>query len=163
MSEQFNGVRIAGPEDENEIFDLLMLHYTENGMAQINSEKVTAVIRRGTRKEGGVIGVVPGDRGIKASIGLQLSQWWYTNDYHLEEMWNFVHPEHRRSRHAKNLILWAKWMSDQMHVPAVMGILTVTRLEPKMRLMQRQCPQIGALFAYGPVPSDQFNQRRVGR
>lgn len=157
--ETFEGVRLAGPQDEEEIYALLMLLYHENSLAKLKPEKVTAMIRKATRREGGFIGVVQGPDGIEATCGLLISQWWYTDDWHIEEVWNFVHPNHRRSNNAKNLISWAKWISDEMSLPLLMGILTKKQNVPKIRLIQRQLPQVGALFLHGSVPSDQFNQR----
>ena|ERR1700743_3799268 len=157
----FQGVRLAGPADEEEVYALLMLLYHENSLAKLKPEKVMAMIRKATRREGGFIGVIVGPDGIEATAGLLISQWWYTDDWHIEEMWNFVHPNHRRSNHAKNMILWSKWIADQMQLPLLMGILTKKQIAAKMRLIQRQMPQVGALFLHGSVPSDQFNQRRI--
>ncbi len=162
----FAGVRLAGPDDEDEVYDLLMKLYLENSMAELSSAKVRQTIRRATNEKDGFIGVIPGPDGLEATVGLFLSQWWYTDDWHVEEYWNFVHPDHRRTGHANRLISWSKWISDSLHMPMLMGILTKTQLEPKMRLFQRKMPQVGALFLHGKVVDDQYNQRgerRIGR
>lgn len=161
MAENFAGVRMARPEDEESVYALLMQLHAENGLSPVSEQKTRAMIRRATQKDGGIIGLIEGKDGIEASVGLLLTQWWYSEAWHLEEMWTFVHPDHRRTTHAKRLIEFAKWASDRMGVPLLMGILTRDRLAPKLRLYQRQIPQVGALFVHGALPADAFNQRRL--
>jgi len=93
----FAGVRMARPEDEESVYRLLMLLYEENALLPMSEEKVRAAIRAGTRGEGGIVGFIDGKSGIEASIGMALSQFWYTERWHLNEMWCFVHPDHRNS------------------------------------------------------------------
>jgi hypothetical protein len=157
----FSGVRLARPDDEAAVYALLLDLHGENALGSLAPAKVEAMLRRGTRGEGGVIGIIDGPRGIEASIGLVMTQWWYSEEWHLEEMWNFVHPDHRRSTHAKKLVEFAKWTSDRLGVPLLLGILTRHRLLPKMRLLQRQMPQVGALFLHNADTNDTFAQRRL--
>lgn len=165
------GVKRATQEDEEPLFAFLCSLHDENGMAPMSEPKVRAMIERGTRNQGGIIGLIEGPKGIEASVGLILGCWWYTDKYHLEEMWTYVHPNYRKNNctgdsHAKRLIEFAKWCSDEMsrsageRIPLLMGILTKKRLEPKMRLYQRQSSQAGALFAWPPLEGA-FNQRRL--
>ena len=125
----------------------------------MEESKVRAMIRRGTRKEGGVIGVIDGKNGAEATVGMVLSQWWYSSSWHMEEVWNFVHPDHRHSGHAKHLISFAKWTADKLSVPLIMGILTRDRVAAKIRLYQREIPQVGALFLHGATLTGAINQK----
>ena len=52
------GVRFATPEDEEQIFALLMLLHSENGWFGVNDQKVRDGIKIGTRRQGGFIWVV---------------------------------------------------------------------------------------------------------
>lgn len=164
------GVRKAVPADEQRIFDHLMVLHGENGLAPVSEKKVRVEIARATRTQGNIIGLIDGPEGggIEASIGMKLATFWYTDKFHWEELWIFVHPQFRRSTHAKRLIGFAKWCRDEMSraagedVNLFVGILTLKALEPKLRLYQRNFPQVGALFAYGPVPNETFNQRHLG-
>lgn len=140
--------RLAGRRDEPAIYDLLMLLYDENAMAPLSVEKVQRMIKAGTRGQGGVIGVIDGPHGIEASVGLKLAQWWYSDDWHLEEMWAHVHPSHRQGDHAQSLIDFAKGCAARLKLPLLMGILTHHRATAKIRLYQRQIPQVGALFLH---------------
>lgn len=166
------GVRHARPGDEDQVYDHLMILHSENGLAPVSEAKVRGEIRCATRGEGNIIGLIDGPPrdgkpAIEASIGMRLGTFWYTDKFHWEEMWIFVHPRYRRSNHAQRLIGFAKWCRDEISRQAgedinlYVGILTLKQVEPKLRLYQRSFPQVGATFAYGVVPEGAFRQRRV--
>lgn len=161
------GVRHAQPADEDAIFKLMMLAHAENGLFSVDEAKTRAMIQRATQRQHAMIGLIDGPTGIEGLICLVIAQYWYTTQLHLEELMNFVHPDHRRTTHAKRLIEYAKYWqrgltSSDEKIPLIMGIMTHRRLEPKLRLYQRQLPQIGAVFQFGgDAPPDAFNQRRL--
>lgn len=156
----FPGVRFAGPQDDAALLAHCILNDKENGFFKVNWDKVKATIALGTGHQGGVIGVIDGPKGIEASAAFIFAQWWSTDDWHLEEIWTFVHPEHRKSTHAKKLYEFGKWLSDEMDkMPVLFGVLTTNRMAPKVRLAQRQLPQVGALFMHNMVVGDSYNQR----
>lgn len=165
------GVRHARPEDEDAVLALMRLAHDENGLFSMDEEKTREMIRRCTARRFALLGVIDGqtsDCPIEGVIALVIASYWYTCEHHLEEIMNFVHPDHRRSTHAKQLIAWAKWCQqglsqEGLHVPLIMGIMTHKRLEPKIRLYQRQMPQIGAVFQVGLDTPDSFSQRRLAR
>ncbi len=164
-NDNFPGVRLARPEDEEPIYRLLLELYAENALLPMSEAKARAAIRAGTRGEGGIVGVIDGPQGIEGSIGMAFSSFWYTDAVHLNELWCFVHPAHRQSTHAKRLIEFAKWCADRLsasgtRVPLLLGIVTRHRLLPKLRLFQRQAPQVGAIFMHGVDMADTFGQRR---
>lgn len=162
-------VRRAVQGDEERVFTFLRGLHAENGMVPMSDDKVMGMINRGTHQAppGVMIGLIEGDKGIEASIGLVLSQWWYADRWHLEELWNYVGPPYRKSTHCKRLIGFAKWCAEQLTengkepIPLLMGIITKQDLEQKMRLYQRQMPQIGALFGYGTPVQGLYKQRRL--
>lgn len=159
----FAGVRMARPEDEEPVYRLLLRLYDENALMPMSETKVRATIRSGTRGEGGIVGVIDGEDGIEASIGMALSSFWYSEACHLNELWCFVHPDHRASTHARRLVEFGKWCADRLstaerRVPLLLGIVTRHRLLPKLRLFQRQAPQVGALFMHGVEVPDSFTQ-----
>lgn len=143
-----SSVRVITAADEEAVYDLLMLLYAENAMASMSEAKVRGMIRRATEKQGGLIGIIEGPDGVEASIGLILNTWWYSDEWHLEEMWTFVHPDHRKSSHARDLIDFAKWAAEAMSVPLLMGILTQHKADAKVRLYRSMIPQVGALFVH---------------
>lgn len=160
----FAGVRMARPEDEEPVYRLLLHLYDENALLPMSETKVRATIRAATRGEGGIVGVIEGKDGIEASIGMALSSFWYSEACHLNELWCFVHPDHRVSTHARRLIEFGKWCADRLsseeqRVPLLLGIVTRHRLFAKLRLFQRQVPQVGAIFMHGIDVADSFAQR----
>lgn len=162
---EFTGVRFAVPADEDGLFEILTLAHADNGLFTMDEGKVRDMIRRATERTGGMIGVIAGPERIEGVIMMIMSNYWYTNDTHLEELANFVHPLHRRSTHAKRLLEFAKWcqrgLSKDINIPLLVGILTLHKLEPKMRLYQRMLPQVGAVFQCGLDVPDAFNQRKL--
>lgn len=177
------GVVFAKPGDEQALYEHLLNLHNENGLFPINNEKVRAAIHSWlTPLANGLmqnlVGIIRGpEKRIEASIGLTLSDVWYSDHMQLLERWIYVEPQHRATSHAKNLVRFAKWYADTLNaaleatggdqqiVPLSIGILTEKDLVPKMRLYQREgLQQIGATFMYPPIRQDAeyFNQRRLG-
>jgi hypothetical protein len=145
-------VRIAQQADEREIFDLLMLLAEENALAPVNDIKVLTMIRRATERRDGVIGIIdaPDGEGIAASVGIVMGSWWYTEAWHNEEMWSFVHPDYRRGNgnYAQKLIQFSKWWTEQLGMPLLMGVLSTKRTVGKVKLYARNVPLAGALYLW---------------
>jgi len=142
-------VRLATPADEDQIYWLMKEAHLEQPIFPMDEQKIRKFIRHATTRKGGVIGVIEGPRGLEAYILAVLSSYWYTESWHLEELSNFVHPNHRKTNHAKHLIQFAKWFSEQLGLPLIMGILSTKRLEGKIKLYTRQgIIPCGALFAH---------------
>jgi GNAT superfamily N-acetyltransferase len=154
-------VRAAVVGDEDAIFELLRMELREvaEGVAPPSFEKIMRFIRMGTEGKGVVIGVIESPEGdIVATVGMISEQWWFTESWHISELWNFVHPDHRRSQHAHDLIQFTKWASDEWtrrfgyQVFLVTGVLTTRRVHDKIRFYRRMLTQAGAWFLY-PWPS----------
>lgn len=143
-----SSVRVAIPSDEDAIFKLMQRAYEEQPIFPLDEQKMRDKIRLCTGRKGGVIGVVEGPNGLEGYLIAVMAQYWYSDAWHLEELSNFVHPNYRRSTHAKDLINFAKWFSEQLQLPLIMGILSTQRLEPKIRLYKRQATLCGAVFVY---------------
>jgi hypothetical protein len=159
--ENFDGVRFGALADEHALLDLLTLAHAENGLFTQDNDRVRAMIHRATSRDHACVGVIEGAAGLEGAIMMVMSQFWYSQDWHLEEVVNFVHPDHRRTTHAKRLLEFARWIQQRLGIPLLAGILTLHRLEPKIRLYQRTLPQVGAVFHSGLDMPDAFNQRRI--
>jgi hypothetical protein len=163
------GVRFATPEDEDQIFALLMLLHSENGWFSVNDEKVRKGIQIATRRKGGFIWVIdegwfaPGRPRVVATLGMLIVADWYSDDEYLLERWNFVHPKYRKSNYARKLIEQAKWTSDLMKLPVQVGINSLDRTEGKVRLYARHMPCVGAFFMYGTIPRQNEKMRAEAR
>jgi hypothetical protein len=143
-------VRIATQADAAEIIQLLHVMHFENGMMPLDETCANEFFSRAFERKGGIIGVIgqPGD--IRAMIYLLVTRFWYTSTNHLEEAFNFVRPDMRKSNYAKTLIKFAQSCSDEIKIPLVIGVLTNNRMEGKVRLYRRNLGiPAGAFFVYG--------------
>lgn len=141
-------VRPAEPQDEDKIISMIQLLHDENGLFPLSTKKVRQYMQRYFRREGALIGVI-GDVGDPVgSIYLEIGQPYYSEAWYLNEAWNFVHPDHRRSDYAKKLLGWAKHVSEEMQLPLMLGIVSNHRTEAKIRLYEKQLEKAGAFFVW---------------
>lgn len=170
-------VRIATEADEQAVLELLLLDVAENAthIAPPNEERIMQHIQAGTRGmqrirekaergEGmdepfGIVGVVDGpDKKPVAVCILIPSQWWWSRQFFLQEVVNFVHPEHRRSRHINDLLDFERWVVDRwtkdygFQVYMLCGVLGTRRLRSKILLYWRQFTEVGRAFLWPPPP-----------
>lgn len=129
---------------------LTNLIHEEIGTYDYNEDRVREVVLKALNKKLAMIGVIgpPGD--IRASLYLNIEQVWYSNDWHICELWNFVHPNYRREDYGSRLIRWAKSMSDTLTINLLVGVLNNVRTEAKVRAYERLMPKAGAYFLYKP-------------
>jgi len=97
-----------------------------------------------------IIGLVGKDR-IEGMIMLLIAQFWYTEDWCLEEIMNYVLPDYRRSTHAKDMISFAKRCSNEIGIPLVIGVVANERTKAKIELYRRQLGDpVGGYFIHKP-------------
>ncbi len=143
-------VRLAKPDDEDEIMRICIMLHQENGIFSMDEQKVRDKVRECLYQRGGIMGVVGEPGRIEAVICLTLGQAWYSSDWSLEEHFAFVLPNHRRSENAKELVVFAKGCARELKLPLMIGILSNERTEAKVRLYQRQLgAPAGAFFLVG--------------
>ena len=144
-------VRVATPADANAIFDLMTLAHEENAEHDLSEAKVKFRIDLAVNRRGCLMGVI-GDCGgpLKGYVYLILDEIWYSNAAQILELSNFVHPDHRRSTYAKQLIDFAKKCSDGLGIDLTIGVFSNSRTEAKIRLYQRQVKPVGAFFCHKP-------------
>lgn len=147
------GLRMAVPGDEGRLFHLFVMAHAENGYGDLDESVVKTAIERGCRGDGIVIGLVDGPERIEAAIGLHPERPWYcTNaesNYHSADLLIFVHPLHRRSRHAVKLFQFAQWWERESKIPVVLGLLPKDDLEEKERLFEKFGRRVGSLYLIG--------------
>jgi len=165
------GVRLAIKADEGEIFALLLMLHSENGLFSLNRDKVLAGIQWATKRKGGVIFVIEEKGRIVASLGMTIAQDWYSDDEYLLERWNYVHPEYRKGNdYARRLLEQCKWSTEwfrlnaKINMPFQCGITSFDRTEAKIRLYARHMPCLGANFMYGYAPrkTEQMDEAMLG-
>ncbi len=155
MIEQPKNVRLAMPKDENALFSILSEElFNENGTFSLSENKARTFIHQAVNNDGGIIGVIE-ERGIIAgSIGLNLGTFWYSDDWHVEEYWNFVRIPYRnhigenRTHYAKDLINFGKWISERMGLVLNIGVISNKKTEAKCRLYGRVLQPVGMFFMH---------------
>lgn len=146
-------VRKAKPEDRAAVLEICEQDWRENAQFSFSASKVEKKISDILDGHGGVIGVIQRTAEIEAIIITQLGQFWYTEEWCLEEMANYVRPEYRRSTNAKDMILFGKRCSDDLGIPLVIGVVSNERTKAKMELYRRQLGEpVGGYFYYKRRP-----------
>lgn len=130
-------VRCAQPSEEAEIMQMCRKLHEENGLYTIDDDLVRDMMRRAFERRGGILGVIGKPGSIEAMIYLLLSTYWASRDSHLEELFAYVRPEHRKSNHSATLVKFARDCSEYLKIPLVIGIVSNRRTAAKVRLYQR--------------------------
>lgn len=144
-------VRKAIPSDEPELMDMCHKLWKENGVFSFSERKVQAVLQSAWNGLGGIIGVIGEPGKIEGSICLTIGDYFYTDDFNLSELWNFVLPEYRKSTNAKELIRFAVRCSDEIGIPLIIGVLSNERTAAKVGLYKRLLGDpAGGFFVYHP-------------
>jgi len=136
------GVAVRG--EEKKIYDLLMLMYEEVGIARLAPIKVVDEIER-FMTEGAIFVARDGD-DIIASVGIGPSQFWYSEDWHLQDSWTFVKKGYRRSRHALVLLKMVKDFAKTVGMPLAVGVFSPGGVEKKNKLFRRLFTPVGEMF-----------------
>jgi Acetyltransferase (GNAT) family len=150
-------VRLATKEDREEIFRLCKLLHSENGLFPMDDDLVQETMMKGINRNGGILGVIgPTGGPLEGMIYMLISNFWYSRKPHLEELFSYVPPEYRKSNHAKSLIEFAKKCATD-DIRLVIGVVSNTRTEAKVRLYERRLGKpAGAFFVY-PPPAAAYN------
>jgi hypothetical protein len=142
-------VRLAEPSDESEVMKLMHVMHAEGGLMPLDEMSAREMFQRAFNRKGAILGVIGEPGNIKAMIFLLIGKFWYTQQYHLEELFNFIRPDERKSDYARRMIAFAKKCSDETKLPLVIGVLTNSRMEGKVRLYRRNLGYpAGAFFVY---------------
>lgn len=146
-------VRIAGPEDLDEIMGLAAMATEENGFLTPNLGKLASEMWPALHKDYGCVGIIGEPGGmIEGAVLLRIGTMWYADGYVVEEKAIFVHPDYRSAKggRARKLCEFSKKVSDTLGLPLIIGVLSNSRTEAKVRLYERQFGKpAGAFFLYG--------------
>jgi GNAT superfamily N-acetyltransferase len=145
-----DALRIATPDDFQEIFRICCLLHAENGQHPFNELKVRQIIWRGVNRWGALCAVIGSPADIKAMILLTIEEVYYSDAHEIVERWAYVRPDCRRTDYAKQLIGFAKKCADETGLSLSIGIISDDRLAAKRRLYERSLPLGGYWFTYRP-------------
>lgn len=146
-------IRIARPEDLDEIMKLSVLGCEENGFLKANPAKLAAEFWPALHQDHGICALIgkPGGQ-IEGLVLLRLGHMWYSDEPVVEEKVIFIHPEFRNAKggRAKRLCEFSKQTADRLGIPLIIGVLSNHRTEAKVRMYERQFGKpAGAFFLYG--------------
>jgi hypothetical protein len=140
-------VRLATMEDLPRLLKFCEQLHEENGISKIDWDVGVPFLVQGIRRQGAIVGVIGPVGAIEGMVFLQFSRFWYSKDDILDELFNYVAPEYRRSNNAKALAKFAKDCSEKIDIPLLIGILSNIRTEGKIRLYRSIFgPPSGAYF-----------------
>lgn len=144
-----SNVRLAVPADEESLMALCAQLHAENAAFTKNDDKVRYMIHRSFMKDGVSIGVIGPIGAVEGAIVIMISSYWYSDMRHLEELFNYVHPDHRKSEHARSLLKFARTCSDTLGLPLNIGVMSGKRTASKINLYRKIFGwPIGAFFLY---------------
>lgn len=145
-------VRKAIPRDREPILEICRLNHSENGQFALSMRKVEEQVDKAFTGGGAIVGLVGGHNRIEGAILLVIGQFWYTEEWCVEETMNYVHPEFRKSTHAKDMIDFGKRCSDELAIPLVIGVVSNERTRAKMELYRRRLGDpVGGYFIHRPA------------
>jgi len=153
-------MRFASVGDEESLVSLLKLRHDEiehDPLHEIFSEpRVRETIQRATQPRRnhpdageswcGVIGE-PGN--LQASVYLSVQKSWSSDNRALFELWNYIHPEHRRKVDARLIIAFSQGIAEAMGLRLYGAVMLLKNHPGYMRLYERQgCRVIGSFYVY---------------
>lgn len=146
-------VRTGTLADLDEMMELAMLATDENGFVSPNPQKLLMEIYPALIQDHGIIGIVGEPGGIiEGAVLLRIGSPWYSDEVIIEEKAVFVHPDYRAAKGGRASLLckFAKKVSDDLHIPLAMGVLSSERTAAKVKTYGRIFgPPSGAYWLYG--------------
>lgn len=147
-------IRLATPDDVDEVMNIAVLASDENGFLKAVPERLLREIWAALSLDHGMIGVIGAPGGlIEGAVLLRIGAMWYAaeDDVVLEEKAIFIHPSYRQARggRAARLCEFSKRMANELGLPLIIGVLSNSRTRAKVKLYERQFgAPAGAFFLY---------------
>jgi len=157
-------VRLASPDDEGDLMDMLRLIHDESPLRSASGKplffsdaKARALVRKaiGCEGERGMswVGII-GERGtLKASVGLTIIEPSpFSHETVLDATWNFVKPEWRTtSVFARTLMAFSEKVSDRLGIPLM--VKSLGEHAGRRAFMERasNCQAFGGIYLYSRV------------
>ena len=146
-------IRLASPQDLDEIMSIAMMACDENGFLTPNPAKLAAEIWPALHQDHGLCAVIGKPNGmIEGLVLLRIGNMWYSDSRVVEEKAIFIHPDFRSAKggRASKLCEFSKKVADSLGIPLIIGVLSNHRTSAKVRMYERQFgPPSGAFFLYG--------------
>ena len=145
-------VRTGTPSDMDGIMALTLACHKENGFVEADIPDMANNVWAALTLQQGIAGVIGGNGApYEGSIVLRIGRVTGCRADVLEEKYLFVNPSYRSGKlgRAGMLADFAKQVSDTTGVPLLIGVLSNTRTEAKIRMYERKFGKpAGAFFLY---------------
>lgn len=146
-------IRIGTELDMDGMMELAMNACAENGFLSPSPARLATEIWPALCQDHGIIGIIgePGEK-IEGAVVLRIGTMWYSDSPVVEEKAIFIDPEYRSAKggRARKLCEFSKKVSDALGIPLIIGVLSNSRTEAKVRMYKRQFGEpAGAFFLYG--------------
>lgn len=146
-------IRLATPADLDEIMKIAVTACEENGFLHASAEMLAKEIWPALCQQGGLCPVIgPPGGPIEGVALLRVGSMWYSPEKVLEERVIFVHPKFRAASggRARRLCEFSKRAAESLGLPLIIGVLSNTRTEAKVRMYKKIFGEpSGAFFLYG--------------
>jgi len=153
MSDDNLEIRLATTADMEEVMRLAVTAAAENGFLNASAALLAREIWPALNNDHGLCPVIGTPGGaIEGLALLRIGNMWYSDDVVVEERAIFVYPQFRSARggRARRLCEYSKHVADTLGIPLLIGILSNTRTEGKVRMYKRIFGEpTGAFFLYG--------------
>ncbi len=153
MSDLVAPVLTGSTEDFDQVMGLAMGACEENAFIRPAVEKIAQEIWSALAMDRGLCGVIKNGQGlIEGAVLLRIGDMWYSEQQVVEERGVYVHPDFRAAKggRARKLCEFSKHVSDSLGIPLIIGVLSNSRTEAKMRLYERMFGKpAGGFFLYG--------------
>ena len=143
-------VRTGNPLDIHPVMKQALAACEENSLTTVNPTKLLGEVWASLNLDNGIMGLI-GTDPIEAGILLRVEPLFYSDEKCLLERAIFVNPDYRRGgSRARLLCEWAKKAAEDLRLPLIIGILSSTRVEAKIKLYERQFGEpSGAYWIWG--------------
>lgn len=152
MADPVLKVRVAGPDDLDEIMALALAACDENAFLNPDPGKLAADIWPALHQDHGICAVIGAPGGaIEGVVLMRIGHMWYSNDMCVEEKAVFVHPDFRAAKggRARQLCEFSRKTADALGLPLIIGVLSNARTAGKVRMYSRIFGEpAGAFFLY---------------
>ncbi len=153
MTDDSLTIRLATTDDMPEVMRLAVTACEENGFLNASAALLAKEIWPALCQDHGLCPVIgPPGGAIQGLALLRVGAMWYSEQTVVEEKAIFVYPEFRAAKggRARRLCEYSKHVADSLGIPLLIGILSNTRTEGKVRMYKRIFGEpAGAFFLYG--------------
>lgn len=154
MSDEQLSIRLANPADLTEVMKLAVTACEENGFLNASQALLAKEIWPALNQDHGLCPVISSEPNgpIEGLALLRVGAMWYSEQTVVEEKCVFIYPQFRAAKggRARKLCEYSKHVADTLKLPLLIGILSNTRTEGKVRMYKRIFGEpAGAFFLYG--------------